>query len=206
MEDNDSTSTTHSLAESEDGEELDEGMDCNEEFKVLYRRFWNHYKNKLLTDYVRAAYVLSPDPKVYEDVRANMEPEDREACERLLIKLFLPGYVENHPEWEQKKATMIDEFLSDLDDFQNKAGYFNKMHIWIAASSDGMHAYLWHSRYSYLFTEWLGKLGALVCAKGTGICEAERNWKENKKIRGGQRGKLSPQRTSQLATISAYIV
>jgi hypothetical protein len=136
-----------------------------------------------------------------------MEPEDREACERLLIKLFLPGYVENHPEWEQKKATMIYEFLSDLHDFQNKAGYFNKMHIWIAAisdgRSDGMHAYLWHSRYSYLFTKWLGKLGALVCAKGTGICEAERNWKENKKIRGGQRGKLSPQRTSQLATISA---
>lgn len=203
MEDDGSTSTTHSLAESDDGEELAEGMDCNEEFKVLYRRSWNHYKNKLLTDYVRAAYVLSPDPKVYEDARANMEPEDREACERLLIKLFLPEYVENHPEWEQKKATMIDEFLSDLHDFQNKAGYFNKMHIWIAASSDGMHAYLWHSRYSYLFTKWLGKLGALVCAKGTGICEAERNWKENKKIRGGQRGKLSPQRTSQLATLSA---
>jgi hypothetical protein len=29
---------------------------------------------------------------------------------------------------------MIDEFLSDLHDFQNKAGYFNKIHIWIAAS------------------------------------------------------------------------
>jgi hypothetical protein len=88
------------LAESDDGEELAEGMDCNKEFKVLYRRSWNHYKNKLLTDYVCAAYVLSPDPKVYEDAHANMEPEDREACERLLIKLFLLGYVENHPEWE----------------------------------------------------------------------------------------------------------
>ena len=196
-------STTHSLAESDDGEEIDLGLDCFEEFKELYKRSWAHYKSKLLTDYVRAAYVLSPDPKVYDDARANIEPEDREACERLLIKLFLPGYVRDVPEWEQKKATMIDEFLSDLHDFHNKAGYFNKMHIWIAAGSDDMMAYLWHSRYSYLFTKWLGKLGAIVCAKGTGICEAERNWKENKKVRGGQRSKLTPQRTSQLATISA---
>ena len=63
-------STTHSLAESDDGEEIDLGLDCFEEFKELYKRSWAHYKSKLLTDYVRAAYVLSPDLKVYDDARA----------------------------------------------------------------------------------------------------------------------------------------
>ena len=87
------------------------------------------YKEQLLTDYERVAYVLSPDPRVHTNARENTEVEDRLACERLLVKLFLPGYIENKEVWKCKKAAMVDKFLGELQDFQNKNGYFKKMSI-----------------------------------------------------------------------------
>jgi hypothetical protein len=46
------------------------------------------------------------------------------AFESLLVKLFLPGFVEDKEVWERKKAAIVDKFLSELQDFQNKSGYF----------------------------------------------------------------------------------
>ena len=61
----------------------------------------------------------------------------------------------------------------------------------------------WHQNYSLPFTTYLGPLGCRVASKGMGICEAERHWKANKKIRGGQRAKLSPENAKKQATIAA---
>ncbi len=171
------------------------------EFKYWYKRHWAFYKEQLLTDYVHVAYVLSPDPRVHTDAKENTKVEDRLACERLLVKLFLPGYIENKDVWERKKAAMVDKFLGELQDFQNKNGYFKKMSIWIAAEDPSLQSYHWHQRYSLIFTEWLGKLACIVCSKMTGIGEAESMWKENKKTRGGQRSRLTLDKTKKQATI-----
>lgn len=96
-----------------------------------------------------------------------------------------------------------DKFLSELQDFQNKSGYFKKMNIWIAAEDPTLPSHRWHQRYSLLFTDYLGKLACLVCSKMTGIGEAERMWKQNKKTRSGQRCRLSTDKTKKQSTISA---
>ena len=56
-----------------------------------------------------------------------------------------------------------------------------------------------------LFTTYLGPLGCRVTSKGMGIGKAERHWKANKKIRGGQRAKLSPKNAKMQATMPPII-
>jgi hypothetical protein len=203
--DDDASAASSCQSAAEDDEEPvpTQMMDCFTEFKYWYKRHWTFYRNKLLTAYVRVAYVLSPHPKVHADAKANIEVEDRLACESLLVKLFLPGFVEDNEVWERRKAAIVDKFLSELQDFQNKSGYFKTMSIWIAAEDPNLPSHRWHQRYSLLFTDYLGKLGCIVCSKMTGIGEAERMWKENKKTRGGQRCRLSTDKTKKQATISA---
>lgn len=203
--DDDASAASSCQSAAEDDEEPvpTQMMDCFTEFKYWYKRHWTFYRNKLLTAYVRVAYVLSPHPKVHADAKANIEVEDRLACESLLVKLFLPGFVEDNEMWECRKAAIVDKFLSELQDFQNKSGYFKTMSIWIAAEDPNLPSHRWHQRYSLLFTDYLGKLGCIVCSKMTGIGEAERMWKENKKTRGGQRCRLSTDKTKKQATISA---
>jgi hypothetical protein len=178
-------------------------MDCFEEFKYWYKRHWTYYRSQLLTDYVRVAYLLSPNPKVHADANENMEAEDKLAMERVLVKLFLPGYIEDNEVWERKKAPMVDELFSELKDFQQKLGYFKKMSIWIAAEDPNLPSYLWHQKYSLIFTKWLGKLACIVLSKMLGIGEAERIWKVNKQVRGGQRSRLTPEKTKKQSTIAA---
>ena len=66
-----------------------------------------------------------------------------------------------------------------------------------------MVPYLWHMKYSAPYTEYFGVLGCRVTAKAMGIGESERHWKQNKKIRLGQRARLSPEKTKKQATIAA---
>ena len=77
------------------------------------------------------------------------------------------------------------------------------MSIWIAAEDPNLPSYLWHQKYSLIFTKWLGKLACIVLSKMLGIGEAERIWKVNKQVRGGQRSRLTPEKTKKQSTIAA---
>ena len=110
------------MAEGDDAPKPSVLMDCFEEFKYWYKRHWTYYRSQLLTDYVRVAYLLSPNPKVHADANENMEAKDKLAMERVLVKLFLPGYIEDNEVWERKKVPMVDELFSELKDFQQKLG------------------------------------------------------------------------------------
>ena len=202
-DDSSSLSTSYSHSSSDAEEDPQELMDDYEGLKYWVKRYWEHYKPKLLHDYVLAAYCLSPDPKVHEHAKQNIKGEDRLACERLLVKLFLPAYIEGVEKFEREKAAIVNKFLGELDDFQKKSGYFKSQSIWYAAEDPNIPAHLWHQRYSLLFTDYLGKLACIVCSKVLGIGEAERHWKANKKTRGGQRARPSAAKTKKQATIAA---
>jgi hypothetical protein len=101
------------VAEGDDAPKPSVLMDCFEDFKYWYKRHWTYYRSQLLTDYVRVAYLLSPNPKVHADAKENMEAEDKLAMERVLVKLFLPGYIEDNEVWERKKAPMVDELFGE---------------------------------------------------------------------------------------------
>ena len=66
-----------------------------------------------------------------------------------------------------------------------------------------MVPHLWHMNYSVPYTKYFGLMGCRTTSKGMGIGEAERHWKQNKKIRQGQRARLSPEKTKKQATIAA---
>ena len=66
--------------------------------KIVPQR--KHYRPLLLPDNVRVFYLLYPHPKVIEHAKnpANHDPEDRQACERLIKKLMGPVEVVDRAE------------------------------------------------------------------------------------------------------------
>jgi hypothetical protein len=85
------------------------------------------------------------------------------------------------------KAKLIDTFLTEYGDFINKRGCFARDHIWILASDPDLKAYRWHQKYTMPVTKVLGKIACLVLSKILGIGTAERNWKQVKAVKSGQR-------------------
>ena len=62
-------------------------------------------------------------------------------------------------------------------------------------------AHIWHKTYSVHCTEILGLLGCLVTSKILGIGTAERNWKQIKAIKTGQRANMGAEKCKQQALI-----
>jgi len=51
---------------------------------------WKQRRPKLLHDYARVGYLLSPHPVIMMHAKQNMALEDKEAVKRLITKLFIP--------------------------------------------------------------------------------------------------------------------
>ena len=204
VSDDDSDEEEEEANEPEEEEEDPDEMEVGDQFKYNYKKHWGKYRNNLLAaPYIRAAYMLSPNPVIQQHVKDNPDPEDRLAVECLLVKLFVTDYVQDDEESEQKKAAVLDKFWDEYGEFANHTGMFKGRHIWISAEHQGTFAHKWHERYSYPYTEYLGKLACRVTSKVMGIGEAERIWKAVKKIRVGQRGSLTPEKAKKQAIIAA---
>ena len=205
--DEDSVESESSMrADSDDEDEPTALMDDYEEFVYWARRHWNFYKPRLFKDYPRVGYLLSPHPiiQAHTNDPENMDPEDRLACERVIVKLFMPDFVPDNDSWERKKADVMDAFWSEFEDFHNHVGMFKQKSIWFAAERDDCLPHEWHKRYSFPYTKWLGKVACRVLSKCLGIGEAERNWKQAKKQQLlGPRGRLSAEKTKMQSTVAA---
>ena len=82
------------------------------------------YKPQMLTDFVRAAYMLSPHPLVMDHAKKHKDPEDRRAVERLIDKLLLPKDIVNDEVRMNSSAQLMDEFWKEHADFWAKRGNF----------------------------------------------------------------------------------
>ena len=174
-------------------------------FKYELKKWWLHYRPRLLPDFVRVAYLLCPNPTIMEHAKDpdNLDPEDRQAVERLLDKLMLPLDIVDDNERLQKSAEILDTFYKELGDFQNKRGFFNNDKIWFIAAKPDTYSAEWHRNYSLPFTKILGKFACRVTSKICGIGEAERQWKFNKKQHKGQRGKLGANKSKMQGAVAA---
>jgi hypothetical protein len=86
-----------------------------------------------------------------------------------------------------------------------RCGRFNWSHIWITAADPSEQGYRWHQKYSLHCTEVLGKLACLVTSKILGIGTAERNWKQIKAVKLGQRMNTGMDKTKkQVLNYSQY--
>ena len=159
----------------------------------------------LLPDHVHISYLLCPHPKVIEHAKnpANCDPEDQRACERPIKKLMVPVEVVDRAEREVLEAQLINTFLSELRDFQNRQGPFASSHPWIIAQNEDAIAHEWHEKYSLGETKVLCGLAYMVTSKAKGVGCAECHWKATKRHKKGKRGKLGTEVTKKLSTISA---
>ena len=124
----------------------------------------------------------------------------KQAAERLIVKLLLnPSLTGNSREIE--KARLIDKFHQEFGDFTGRHGRFNRSHIWITATDPSEQAYHWHQKYSLHCTEVLGKLACLITSKILGIGTAERNWKQIKAVKSGQRMNTGMDKTKKQVMI-----
>ena len=125
-----------------------------------------------------------------------------DAAERLITKLLLdPALVGN--ERTVQRAKLIDSFMEEYGDFTNRRGMFARDNIWIIAADETTKAYKWHYKYSYHQTKVLGKLACLVLSKILGIGTAERNWKQVKAVKSGQRVNTSIDKTKKQVLVYA---
>ena len=165
-------------------------------------RMWIKRRHLLIHDYSLVGYLLSPNPTIMAHAIANREYAHEAAAERLIVKLILnPTLVGS--EREVEKARLIDKFHRELNDFQGRRGRFDRTHIWISAADPDQQAHRWHQNYSLTSTEVLGRLACLVTSKILGIGTAERNWKQVKAVKTGQRATTGIEKAKQQVMIYA---
>jgi hypothetical protein len=84
---------------------------------------------------------------------------------------------------------LIDKFKDEYGEFTSQQGTFGKDNIWMVTAKQETEGFRWHEKYSIETTEVLGRLASLVLSKILGIVTAERNWKQVKKFKKGDRAK-----------------
>ena len=120
-------------------------------------RHWEKRIPALSHDYSRVGRMLSPSPTIMDDVIKSKTIEDEQAAERLIEKLILnPNLVGT--ERTEELSRLVVAFYSELEDFQNRTGYYNRDIIWVAADKVDLKAHEWHKVFSASTTEVLGKL------------------------------------------------
>ena len=125
-----------------------------------------------------------------------------QAAERLITKLILNPTLVGR-ERNNERAKLIDTFMEEYGDFTNKRGMFARDNIWIMAKDENAKAYRWYYKYSLTTTKVLGKLACLVLSKILGIGTAERNWKQVKAVKSGQRVNTGIDKTKKQVLIYA---
>jgi hypothetical protein len=96
---------------------------------------------------------LCPHPKVIEHTKnpANWDPEDWQACGRLIKKLMVPVKIVDRAEREVLEAQLIDTFLSELHDFHNCQGPFaSLLRMKMALPMSGMRSIVWAKLRSWV--------------------------------------------------------
>jgi len=165
-------------------------------------RFWLKRRDKLIHDYSLVGFILSPNPTIMASAVLNKTQMHDDAVERLIAKLILDQSLVGD-ERNRQRAKLIDTFLTEYGDFINKRGAFAKDHIWITAEDPDLKAFRWHQKYSLTCTKVLGQLACLVLSKILGIGTAERNSKQVKAVKSGQRVNTTMDKTMKQVLIYA---
>lgn len=160
---------------------------------------WLKRKENLSHDYALVGFLLSPNPTIMAAAEKHTE-EHKSAVARLIEKLFVDPILVGRAKIE-RRAKLIDTFWQEYSDFTMRVGRFKGEDMWFIAEQLDQPAHVWHKTYSVGITEILGLLACIVTSKILGIGTAERNWKQLKSGKNGQRASLSAEKCKQQALI-----
>jgi len=191
--------------DSDDSQIDTDTMPTGEDAKKLgcvIKGLWDMRREKLTHDFAKAAFLLSPVEGIRMTAFDMMSPELKFACERLLVKLFMPKHFTDE-EANQWKADVLCKFWDEYEEFSNRSGPIfgpSRAHIWASKDITDNRSHLWHKKFSLRDTKWLGKLACRVCSKINGMGNAERCWGAVKHLKDGQRSHLSAKAVTMQAT------
>jgi len=162
--------------------------------------FWIKRRDKLIHPYSLVGYLLSPNKVIMAHAGANRSDLHNKAVitliKRLIVNPLLVGEA-----MSQALSVAINTFWDEFGWFQNKKKMFRHDYMWETRARDDTPAFRWHERNSLRSTSVLGKLACLVLSKILGVGTAERNWKQVKLIKSGQRTSISSERCKKQVTL-----
>jgi hypothetical protein len=191
----------------DDDEELDESTDSDslndDTTKTLGQKvseIWLKRRDRLVSDFAIAGWLLSPIPEVYRDSSSNQTGEHRDALDRLLRKMMGSEFAEDSDEL----ASIMNTFWEEFEQFKSKRGPFSRAYIWNETNNSDLSlgkSHIWHKKNSYFQTKILGRFACRVCSKIVGMGSAERNWGDVKHLKSEKRSHLSAEAIEKQATI-----
>eukprot|EP00428_Durinskia_dybowskii_P004068 CAMPEP_0170291710 /NCGR_PEP_ID=MMETSP0116_2-20130129/45948_1 /TAXON_ID=400756 /ORGANISM="Durinskia baltica, Strain CSIRO CS-38" /LENGTH=1013 /DNA_ID=CAMNT_0010543199 /DNA_START=29 /DNA_END=3070 /DNA_ORIENTATION=+ len=196
--DQDSVNSSHDHSDSSTDDSDNSTISASLGQKVV--NIWKKRREKLVSDFAIAGWLLSPIPDVFEDSSSNMDGEHRLAVDRLLKKMMGAGLADDSDEL----ASIMNTFWFEYEQFKSKSGPFDRAYIWNPNNQDlilGTRSHLWHKTNSYFHTKVFGKFACRVCSKIVGMGSAERNWSAVKHLKTEKRAHLSPEAVQKQATI-----
>jgi hypothetical protein len=165
-------------------------------------RIWLRRRSKLVHDYALVGFLLSPNERIMaraKDLYAN-SCIFGDAVERLIGKLLVPSCFVGDDR-KRSLAGLVDKFWDEHVSFLTRTGVLGGELMWMSAKGDQVQAHRWHQKYTLPRTKALGRLACLVTSKILGIGTAERNWKQYKKIKSGERTNLHPEAAKKITCI-----
>jgi hypothetical protein len=169
--------------------------------KILFvyqvMELWLKRRKSLIHDYSLVGYILAPQQKINNDATMRMTESTAytDAVTRLIGKLF----DKPRPECLAELTTL---FLKEHRDFCNRSGVFANAVMWTEPDKDErIVSCQWHASWTVNRSKVLGKLACLVLSKPLGIGTVERNWKQVKRLKSGDRSNLSMPITTKITNV-----
>jgi len=167
---------------------------------------WLKRRPRLIHDYSLVGYILAPQCQIMRDASLRMTetPIYTDAVARLIGKLLLDDGT-NTPmrlSRNERIADLTNVFLREHRNFTNRTGAFANEIMWSEPDKDEyIVSCHWHLTWTVPRSTVLGKLACLVLSKILGIGTAERNWKQVKKLKSGDRSNLSMHVTTKMTNV-----
>jgi hypothetical protein len=164
---------------------------------------WNKHKQRIEHEYSIAAWSLCVMESVWTDVRNQLTGKHCDAIEKVVTRLHVPPCPNLNPNVQTMLPhEIIETFWNEFKAFQNCTQTYHNMSRWASSECvSGKSSYLWHEKYSLLYTVVLGFVGCHVTSKLCGIGPAERSWEGVKQIKDGVRSHLGRESTEKRSII-----
>jgi len=215
-DDSDSDSDSGEEVNSDSDEEEESEPDGNNEFHekksdilqcrtankyTLSQRFewvYNQRASELMHPFSIAAWLCSPVPQVQETWK--IDEGHKKVVNALIVKLYGTHGL-NEPQTKREGDDLINCFWDEHHHFATKTGPFSDSYKWTSADILNNRSHFWHAKNSVHCTSVFGKLACVVTSKIIGIGNAERQWRDVKQLKQGQRSHLSSSAVRMQATL-----
>jgi hypothetical protein len=164
-----------------------------------FRKVFEKRSRLLMHPFATAAWLCSPVPQVQE-TWTRMDESDKGIVNDLIVKLLVPK-CRTQAEADELGDDMKNSFWDEWEQFSSRTGCYEERYKWASHDITNNRSHFWHKKHSIHCTQVLGRLACIVTSKICGIGNAERQWRDVKQLKQGQRSHLSSRAVRMQATL-----